>query len=115
MTRQEFAERAEEARKAEKRFNRLWGVIFFGILIGNWLYLRICDPQMPAAFWALYLVVFFSFLLANVAFTLFMVEKIRRDSGMFCGVCQETLDSNAVSQAIDTGTCGYCSQKFLSD
>lgn len=115
MTRREFAEQSKVARKAEKRFNFLWGFFFFGILIGNWLYITIYDPEMPAPFWIAYLIIFLGFLWGNIPFTRYMNKKIQRDAGMECGICQELLDSNSVALAVTTGNCTHCSQKFLAD
>ena len=115
MTRREFAERFRTARKAEKRFDFVWTVVFFGVLVGNWLWIRVCDPEMPDSFWIAYMIVLFGFLFGNIAFTLYMAKKFQRDAGLRCTICQKVLDRRAAALALIKGTCSHCSQKFLTD
>mgnify|MGYP003649848798 CR=1 FL=1 len=115
MTRQEFAARSKTAERREKRFNAIWGTVFFGILIGNWLYLQFVDPEWPDSYWIAYMIIFFGFLVGNIPFTVRAVSKIRRESGLECSLCQEVLDKDATALAITTGNCVHCAQAFLSD
>ena len=115
VTRREFAERSRAAQKSEKRFSFVWGLVFFSVLIGNWLYLEIADPDFPNSIWILYGAVLFAFLLVNIPFTMYMARKVQRDSGMECSICLELLDKDAAALAVTTGNCVHCSQKFLTD
>ena len=115
MTRSEFAERFRSAQKAGKRFDLVWTVVFFGVLIGSWLWVRFFGHQIPDSLWSMYLVFLFGFILASTAFARYMARRIQRNAGVYCTICQEILDRRQAALALTTGNCPHCSQAFLSE
>lgn len=115
VTRSEFAERFRRAQKAGKRFDFAWTVVFFGVLIGSWLWVRFFGHQIPDSIWSVYLIVFFGFVLVSTAFARYMARRIQRNAGVCCTICQEILDKRQAALALTTGNCSHCSQRFLTE
>lgn len=115
MTRREFASRLEKFRRHEKRTNRIWGAVYFAILIGNWLWVTLDRTERSDEYWWTYLVLFFAFLFGSIPVASLLTKKLQEEYGIKCTLCNKRLDKNGAELAVTTGNCPHCSQKFLAD
>ncbi|NOX67913.1 MAG: hypothetical protein GXP15_01890 [Gammaproteobacteria bacterium] len=111
MTRKEFAAAAEKMTRRGRWANRLWLTIFFVILFGNLVVVRL----IPENYAITYLVGFFVFLIANIIFTMRIAKNRSRRAGVICSKCKSTFSKTGLELAIATGNCSSCSEKFLDD
>lgn len=111
MTRKEFAAAAEKMTKRGKWADRLWLTIFFSVLFGNLIVVRL----IPENYMIAYLAGFFAFLIANVIFTMRIAKNRSRRAGVICSKCNSTFSKTGLELAIATGNCSSCSEKFLDD
>jgi hypothetical protein len=102
----EYLRKRDEFTRQEKRFNRVYLPVFFGLLIGN-LFLVKAIPESWGGWW-LYLIGFFALLLGNLWFTTRREKKRVAEAGLNCRTCRRPLVGVSGDLAVTTGRCASC-------
>lgn len=107
MTKQQFIKRRAEFEQRDRRFNTIYMIVFFALLLAN-IPLSSCISD---SYSSLYIAIFLALLFGNAAIMFWRDMGQAKRAGLVCGSCKGGLLGIQGHLAIATGTCGHCGQQ----
>jgi len=111
LTKDQFTRTLREFEVRDKRFNTIYMVIFFGLLLAN----IPLSSRIPEQYNGIYLTVFLALLLGNAAAMLWRGKGQAKREGLVCRSCGGGLLGQPGRLALAAGTCPHCKLKAFDE
>ena len=111
MTRQEFMQRRDDARHSERRGNSIFITALIALLIVSLLLVKLLPNQYSFFVGPTEMVS----LVCAVCLSQWVRKKRITSFGLRCPTCSTPLTGSAGLIVVDTGKCGSCGAKVISD
>lgn len=110
---QELLQRRDHYAKAEMNWCVIHGIIFFGFLIANFVFIRSHQQGGKAPPWVNMVVV--GFFIGNLLLLVRTSRKRLRSFDLICPSCLKLLDARIIPLAVATGHCCNCGALLVSN
>jgi hypothetical protein len=114
----ELIENNNRFKKSEKLFNWIFIIIFFGIIIGNIIFITIVVKYYKKGndpLFIFYTIVFLGFLFIYSLYNNWRIKRKQAKYNLLCPLCKKIFNQNIIPVVIATRNCPHCGKNILEE